>query len=256
MNVLDTIRKLAALAGDTAAAPGEVEAALGRMAALAAKHSLSDADIRRACATMNGTAEAPHWTAADCAETVLWQGGRMNRHASWIARACAKAAGCGYYLSRGAQARVVAYGLPADLAVVDALFYYAWREKERCTKAYARDVLAQRRAEAVVSSATVDRQSFRDGFCVGLIEAAERAAEESASSTEKRTVAAAQGPGTALVVTVGQLVAARKNAVEAYHRQLGLRRGRRAFRRVRGGDAHAAGRAAGSRVSLSRRVIR
>jgi hypothetical protein len=242
--VLETIRKLLALANDEGAAPGEVEAALGRAAHLQRQHGLTDEQISR---HVHRDVDGLHIGREAVAKRQLFGGSRIGRHDAWIAYACALAVCCRTYISHGGAdahaARITAFGLPEDVAVAAELFAFAKSAMAKAVQAYCK--------QKGINRSHPDAKAFADGFCLGLREAAKRALAAAQNDTEE--VAVRTDTGTALVVVSNALVTAKLAAVSAYETDLCLRRGRRY--RARGGDGYNAGHDAGAATSLGRNVI-
>jgi Protein of unknown function (DUF2786) len=241
--VLDKIQKLLAVARNEAATPGEVEAAMNRAAHLQRLHRISDAQLGRHI-LRDGKGGIDIGVGAVVQKELL-RAKRVNRWQAWTAGACAMAVGAKTYHTSGYERRIVLYGLPADVAVAEDLFNFAWEQGARQQKQWAKD------NDVPLSSR--DSKSWRDGFCTGLYAAAKRAVAE---ATADQTPVADTGNTMALVpVSVGAVLAATQRAVATYSRDvLHLSAGQ--GYQVANGSGYAEGRAAGAATSLSRSAVR
>lgn len=245
--VLDTIAKLQRLAQNAAAAPGEVEAALGRIAHLMATHGITDDALRAHLSHDERGNVHVDWKAVD-RRMIVAGGQRLNRWQAWTVGACSQVCGCRYYTS---GANVWAYGLAADLAVLVELHRYAWERGEAAHKAWCKSVFTQRNS--------IEGRSWRDGYCKGLFDAAENARALLASSSEPLQLQCNASGGALVIVPAGALVAAKAGALTQYASQvLHLRSSRRSFSSSGRGDsnAYAAGRATGASTNLGNRGLK
>lgn len=251
---LDKIRKLLAVAQDAGATPGEAEAALGRAAHLQRLAGLTDEQVRRHVTRDAGNRGGINIDPAAVRQETLYEFSRIGRWQAWTASACTKAVGCATYHTRG---RIVAYGLPTDLAVARELFSFAMLAGEKATRVWA--------VEHATTASSPAAKSFRDGFCRGLHDAAGRACE--AARRDETPVDVAIGGGAAdlaagsyalVPVTSAALVVATAHAVATYRAtKLNLRSGGGYSGRAGGScSAAEAGRAAGARTSLGRGALR
>jgi hypothetical protein len=242
---LEQIKKLLSLANDSAATPGEIQAAMGRVAHLAAKHNISDVEIEKATRADGSVGVRINVNPADMVDEVVFTAANMGRWDKWLGSAIQEATNAGCYIGwcrTEAKTAIRFYGLPQDVAVARELFAFARKSLSRAARQWKRDEGRQVRP--------VEVRTFKDGFCRGLIEAAKALTEE---PTEKAEVAT---EGSTALVLVTDLNEAKQAALVVKKRELGLTTGRACGARTWGGsDAHSAGTAAGRATNLSRNAI-
>ncbi len=248
-SVLDKIRKLWATAADAAATPAEAATAMRLASRLLDQARLDEAAVRAHFARQSDPAVRARDAAGEMA-TRTW-GPNSGRHDAWLGMAVGAIVGCGVYQSQFAGRKViVAYGLPADLAVGEALYAYV-------TTHLRTQRLAFRAVEGIRGGSVPDR-SFADGYSLELLRRARAEHEERAKSTEtmESDVAGNTGstPMMALVVVEGDAVREHDQALTIKAKSIGLAKGRA---RARNTDSYARSRgaAAAGSVSLSRGLV-
>lgn len=249
--IIETIRKLTKLANDSAATPGEIEAALGRASHLMSKHGITDAEVE-AIVDDEGNASVN----IDQSHIKRREMHRASNLARWdwaLLEACARAVDCRTYKAPtgyGNGARLYAYGLETDLAVCAELFAFARSALRKAVRRYCKE---QREVYGRhwVQSNTVEGRSFKDGFCLGLRKAADAAKGEQSKSLEPAQVTM---NGCTALVPVSGIVEAKRTALQIWHnsRKWGKSRSRSV---QRDGESYGAGYEKGKATSLGRNSI-
>jgi len=242
---LEQIKKLLSLANDSAATAGEIQAAMGRVAHLAAKHNISDVEIEKATRADGSVGVRINVNPADMVDEVAHTASSMGRWDKWIGAAIEEATNAGCYIGwcrHEAKTAIRFYGLPQDVAVAKELFKFARKAMAKAARQWKRDEGRQVRP--------VETRTFKDGFCRGLIQAAKEV------TPEEREKAEVQTEGSTALVLVTDLNEAKQAALVVKKKQLGLTTGRACGARSWGGsDAHSAGRSAGRATNLNRNAI-
>ncbi len=245
---IEQIKKLLALANCPGATAGDIQAAMGRVAHLAAKNNVSDVEIEKA-SRENGTEGVRiSVNPKDMVDEVAFTASSMGRWDKWLGIAvensCSVKCYIGWCREKG-QTAIRFFGLPQDVAVAKELFAFARKSMGRCTRNYGKDCRSAR-----VTWRPAQQRTFKDGFCMGLIEAAK---ERTLDASEKTEVEVA---GSTALVLVSDIVEAKKGALVVKGRELGLTTGRSTGGRTYGGeDARSAGTAAGRATNLNRNAI-
>lgn len=240
---IDRIAKLLNLAADASASENEVRQAMRHATRLMAEARVTEAEVR---ARTRG-ADAPAVDVGDLATVDLGDDelGR-NSLASAIGRVCGTRA----YRSR--EGRVIAYGLPGDLAVLRSMLDWTEAQRERLLA----EALRQVRADGAVSwSYTTPRRysrAYRLGFADGIVRAAAQAKED-ADAALAAARAAQDTAATCALVAVQSTALQLSTALAQYRAKLGLRP---MSRTCSDSTGYSAGQAAGAAQRLSRNVIR
>lgn len=239
-DTLSKIKKLLTLANDAGATEGEAQAALRRVAALAAKYNISDVEINKAVRADGSEGVTITVDQKDLVEQNLHVATKISRWDGRIAMAIGVATNTGIYRGySNYDAALKIYGLPQDVAVAVALFTFA-------RGALAKNVRGWTRIEKLrrpwIKSGGVEQRTYKDGFVLGLWEAAnEKLAPEKAE--------VALGATTALVLTT-DIQKAKTDALAIKSRALGLGKGRRSRTMSSGRSDHDQGRSDGRRTDL------
>ena len=247
-DALEQIRKLLRLANNAGATQGEVQAALGRAAHLAAKHNISDVEIERATRADGSEGVRIHVDPEDMDRQVIWGARSLSRWDKWILGAIAKASGTGAYIGwHAGQPALWLYGLPADIAVGAELFAFARAMMSKCCRSWAKE---QRESGLQwVQGNCRETRSYKDGFCSGLHESAKR------QQNEGERVQLGTGETSALVL-VQDVREAKQQAVAKYSMRLGLGRARKARARTTCSSSRSAGYTRGSATNLTRDAVK
>lgn len=239
---LNKIKKLLILAQDKAATPGEVEAAMKAASRLQRSAGVTDEQIRKFVhSSIDGSI---HIDIGAITKKILYVSDKLTRWPTWCAMAAVKAVGAKLYLIK---ANIIAYGLASDCEVASKLFDFALSAMDK-----------QRRSFCLnygYKFGSPNSKTWADGFCRGLIEAANRAS----NTQEEETVPILSAERTALVVVSSNaLEKAKENALVNWsNTNLNLKGTRASFSQSKGEQAafnH--GFQKGSSTSLSRNTIK
>ena len=248
-DAMETIRKLLRLANNPGATEGEVQAAMGRVQHLAALHNISSVEIERATRSDGTEGVRISVDAADMVQAPIWIARSLSRWDKWLLRAARSASNCGGFIGwKDGRPALYVYGLPADVEVARELFAFMRDTLSTCARRWAKE----QRASGLpwVTGASVEVRSYKDGFCSGLIEAADKGGKPG----EQMRIG--HGDCTALVA-VSDVVEAKRAALTCYRRQnLRLGRARRINVRTSCSQSHSAGRRQGRQTNVSRNVVR
>lgn len=253
--IVSKIQKLWTTAADPAATPAESATAMRLASRLLMQHRLDETAVR---ATLAGQQRAQHGTSVDDVAQRTW-GPCLGRHDGWLGMAVGAVVDCQtFVLGHRAVGKItVGYGLPADLAVGEAI-YPAVTEQL--------DQLRRERCKTLgIRRPSVQDRSFADGFALALLDRARHEQAERRRSTERMAVATpvariaapADEPLAMLPVVIveGEALDQHLGALEVYGRKIGLQKGR--ARSIRcDHSSRAAGASAAARVSLSRGLVR
>ena len=245
-DTLSKIKKLLTLANNSGATEGEAQAALRRVAALAAKYNISDVEINKAVREDGTEGVRIEVNPKDMVEQVLHTAVNITRWDSWLASVVAKVVPVGVYLgSERYQTALKIYGLPQDVAVAAELWTYLRKSLSKNARGFMRHAKLDR---PWITSGGVEHRTYKDGFVMGLFDVAKEK-----KAPEKTEVAV--GATMALVLT-SDIQEAKKTALATKERSLGLRTGRsRGARTHSGHNDYGRGRRDGQRTDLGTRRI-
>lgn len=249
--ILDKIQKLFRLANNEAATEGEIQAALGRAAHLAAKHNISDVEIEKATRQDGTEGVRLKVRAEDMVDESIHSAAKVTRWDKILGQVVALATTTGCYIGwdRGFRA-IRLYGLPADVAVARELFTFARRALFSCSKRWAKE---QREEGYQLQSGSVEIRTYKDGFCSGLYHSAQMEADKRRDDREERAELTV-GECTALVV-VSDITEAKETALVARAATLGLKKSARRKIAFGGHGAYEAGESAGRSTNLGRNTV-
>jgi hypothetical protein len=239
--ILEKIRKLLAVATNDAATPGEVEAALNRIAHLQQTYGISDEEISKI--VTKDKDNNVHIDPKNVVNETLYTSGRLTRWPTWTGQAVSLASSCKMYTSH-TNLKIV--GLPIDVAVARELFRFCMDKGDAMQKTWA-DLNGQQRGGKPA-------KAWRDGYCQGLIEAGRKAYQESFTRNEKVNP---ESSSTALVVySVGQMAIMKRDAIMAVTKTIGLRSGDpNRHRAYTGQSSYNQGYNVGQNTNLNRKTI-
>tara|TARA_R100001510_G_C7652578_1_gene210440 strand:- start:1480 stop:2229 length:750 start_codon:yes stop_codon:yes gene_type:complete len=245
---LEQIRKLLRLANNAGATEGEVQAALGRAAHLAAKHNISDVEIQRATRSDGTEGVRINVEQRDIVKRPVWVANNLSRWDRQLIGAAADASNCGGYIGwHDGRPALWLYGLPADVEVGRELLAFARETMSRCARRWAK---AERtKGHTWVTGNCMEVRSYKDGFCRGLRESARQ------GPPDGEQVQLTNGDSTALVL-VQDVNEAKRAAITIYRGTLGLGRGRRTRTRKTCTQSSGAGYNQGRQTSLARNAVK
>lgn len=242
-STIDRIAKLLNLAADASASENEVRQALRHAHRLMAEARVTEAEVR----ARTRDASAPAVDVGDLATVDLGDDelGR-NSLASALGRVCGTRA----YRTR--EGRVIAYGLPGDLATLRALLDWTEAQRERLLAEAIRRMRADGDAAWHYTTPRRYSRAYRLGFADGIVQAAAQAKED-ADAALAAARAAHDTAATCALVAVQSTALQLSTALAQFRAKLGLRP---MSRTCSDSTGYSAGRTAGAAQRLSRNVIR
>ena len=215
--ILDRVCKLlskvsAAKGSDCEAIQNEAQASLQAATALMEKHGITQSDVARI------NEDSVEITSDSIVERYAYKSSRVLRHDSWIAAAVGQALDCRAIRTASG---IVFIGVETDCLAAGKILLHLKEKLNAAVREYKREIKNPNPLDPPDYSDPKERVlSFKDGFCMALIDTGRDIAEERRAKQE-------QVPAGNALVPINQLQDAKLSAIMERMRQMNLRAAKR-----------------------------